>query len=285
MTVPTDHPPGAPDTHPGPATDADVAPWVAGLGLPGLADIHVHFLPDRVLTKVWDYFDAHGWSRSGDWPIRYRLPEAQRLAAVRALGLRAIPALTYAHKPGMAAWLNQWCADFAHRVPDAVHCGTFFPEPEAATYVPEALERGARLFKTHVTVGDFAPDDPLLDAAWSAVQDAGVPVVLHADQSARVVFFDLDGCLVDSTVPIRRCLDAAFADHDVRGLQVSDVARTCSVVVLLLSTRWWTGTGELTTRSARARRRGCGGLWSGLGCGRCGRPPRRWPCSLTVMTW
>src|SRR5690606_630050 len=61
------------------------------------------------------------------------------------------------------------------------------------------------------------------------------------------------------------------------GLQVSDVARTCSVVVLLLSTRWWTGTGELTTRSARARRRGCGGLWSGLGCGRCGRPPRRWP--------
>lgn len=39
--------------------------------------------------------------------------------------------------------------------------------------------------------------------------------MLHVDQSARVVFFDLDGCLVDSTVPIRRCLDAAFADHDL----------------------------------------------------------------------
>ena len=165
---------------PGPTTDADVPAWVAGLGLPGLADIHVHFLPEPVLRKVWAYFDTHGWSEGGDWRIHYRLPEAERLAVARSLGLRAIPALTYAHKPGMAAWLNQWCADFAERVPDAVPSGTFFPEPEAARYVPEALERGVRLFKTHVTVGDFDPTDPLLAPAWSAVQDAGVPVVLHA---------------------------------------------------------------------------------------------------------
>lgn len=174
--VPTDTTPD----HQGPATDAEVADWVAGLGLPGLADIHVHFLPERVLQKVWAYFDAHGWSEAGDWPIHYRLPEAERLAVVRSLGLRAVPALTYAHKPGMAAWLNSWCAEFTDRVPDAVPSGTFFPEPEAAQYVPEALERGVRLFKAHVTVGDFDPTDPLLDPAWSAVQDAGAPVVLHA---------------------------------------------------------------------------------------------------------
>src|SRR5690606_25668437 len=164
----------------GPATDADVPTWVSDLGLPGLADIHVHFLPERMLQRVWGYFDAHGWSEGGDWPIHYRLSEAERLARVRALGLRAVPALTYAHKPGMAAWLNEWCEDFAQRVPDAVPSGTFFPEPEAAAYVPEALDRGVRLFKTHVTVGGFDPTDPLLDPAWSAVQDAGVPVVLHA---------------------------------------------------------------------------------------------------------
>nr|WP_109474298.1 amidohydrolase family protein [Ornithinimicrobium cavernae] len=164
----------------GPGTDAEVAAWVTSLGLPGLADIHVHFLPERVLTKVWAHFDAHGWSAAGDWPIHYRLPEAERLDRVRELGLRAIPSLTYAHRPGMAAWLNDWCTDFAARVPEAVHSATFFPEPGAASYVLEALERGARLFKTHVTVGGFAPTDPLLDPAWSAVQDAQVPVVLHA---------------------------------------------------------------------------------------------------------
>lgn len=164
----------------GPATDAEVPGWVAGLGLPGLADIHVHFLPPRVLDKVWSHFDRTGWSAAGDWPIQYRLPEEERLAVVRRLGLAGIPALTYAHKPGMAAWLNQWCADFASRVPDAVPSGTFFPEPEAQTYVTEALERGVRLFKVHIRVGDFDPTDPLLDPSWSLVQDAGVPVVLHA---------------------------------------------------------------------------------------------------------
>lgn len=33
------------------------------------------------------------------------------------------------------------------------------------------------------------------------------------DADARVLFFDVDGCLVDSTEPIHVCLDAALADH------------------------------------------------------------------------
>lgn len=165
---------------PGPATDEAVPAYTTSLGLPGLADIHVHFLPERMLAKVWHAFDHHGWEEPGDWPIRYRLSEDERLATVRALGLRGIPSLTYPHKPGMAAWLNDWCAGFAARVPDAVHSGTFYPEPEAASYVPVALERGARLFKAHLQVGGYDPNDPLLDPVWSALQDAAAPVVLHA---------------------------------------------------------------------------------------------------------
>jgi hypothetical protein len=43
---------------PGPATDQDFPAYWRGLGLPGLADVHVHFLPPSVLAKVWAYFDA-----------------------------------------------------------------------------------------------------------------------------------------------------------------------------------------------------------------------------------
>lgn len=164
----------------GPLTDAEVPAYTAALGLPGLADIHVHFLPEPMLRKVWAFFDRHGWEQAGDWPIHYRYDEATRLRIVRDLGLRGIPALTYPHKPGMAAWLNDWCADFAQRVPDAVRSATFFPEPEARSYVREALDRGARLFKVHLQVGDFDPGDPLLQRVWGLLEDAGVPVVLHA---------------------------------------------------------------------------------------------------------
>lgn len=35
---------------------------------------------------------------------------------------------------------------------------------------------------------------------------------------ARVILFDLDGCIVDSTEPIRTCLDQAFAEHGLPAL-------------------------------------------------------------------
>jgi predicted TIM-barrel fold metal-dependent hydrolase len=163
-----------------PQRDKDVPGYWQALGLPGLADIHVHFLPARMLHKVWDYFDRGEEHYGQAWPVHYRMDEAGRLDAVRRLGLRAIPALAYAHKPGMAAWLNDWCAAFAARVPGAVHCATFYPEPGVGEQVEACLEAGARLFKLHVQVGGFSPADPLLDPAWAALERAAVPVVLHA---------------------------------------------------------------------------------------------------------
>ncbi|MGY3566902.1 amidohydrolase family protein [Sinomonas sp. RB5] len=164
----------------GPASDAEIPAYLERLGIPALADIHVHFLPSAMLEKVWAYFDAaedrYGWP----WPIAYRVSEEERLRLARSFGLAAIPALTYPHKPGMAAWLNAWCAEFARRVPDAVHCGTMYPEPDAADYVGHALASGARLFKVHLQVGGFGPDDPLLEPAWALLEDAAVPVVMHA---------------------------------------------------------------------------------------------------------
>jgi predicted TIM-barrel fold metal-dependent hydrolase len=155
------------------------------LGLPGLADIHVHFLPDSVQRKVWGVFDQAAEHYGTAWPVQYRTSEGERLSTFRSLGARAVPSLTYAHKPGMAGWLNEWCTDFAARVPDAVHSGTFFPEPSATHDVRESLAAGARLFKLHVQVGGFSPLDPLLDGPWSVLEAAGVPTVLHAGSAPR----------------------------------------------------------------------------------------------------
>lgn len=161
-------------------SDVEIPAYWRALGLPGLADIHLHFLPEPMLQKVWAYFDTAEEHYGRAWPIHYRLPEEERLRLLRSFGLRAIPSLCYPHKPGMAAWLNEWCRDFAARVPEAVLSATFYPEPSAEAYVTAALEAGARLFKSHVQVGRFSPTDALLDPVWGLLQEAGVPVVLHA---------------------------------------------------------------------------------------------------------
>ncbi len=160
-------------------TDAEVPAVWRGLGLPGLIDLHVHFMPKSVLDKVWAYFDAAGPLTGTAWPIAYRTQEQDRLDRLRALGVRAFPSLVYPHKPGMAAWLNSWAADFAAHESDVLHTATFYPEPGAAAYVRTALEAGARVFKSHVQVGAYDPRDPLLDDVWGSLAEAAVPVVVH----------------------------------------------------------------------------------------------------------
>ncbi|MDA8369073.1 MAG: amidohydrolase family protein [Nocardiopsaceae bacterium] len=160
----------------------DVEPVTAfwrGLGLPGLIDVHTHFMPKRVLDKVWAFFDGVGAWSGQPWPITYRMAEDQRVRRLRAFGVRAFSSLVYPHKPDMAAWLNGWAADFARRTPDCLHSATFYPEPEAPRYVTAAIEAGARVFKAHIQVGDYDPADPLLDGVWGALADSGIPVVIH----------------------------------------------------------------------------------------------------------
>ncbi|MDX6742281.1 amidohydrolase family protein [Actinocorallia sp. A-T 12471] len=158
---------------------AEVTAFWEELDLPGIIDVHTHFLPKRVMDKVWAYFDGVGPLTGVQWPIRYRADEDERLRTLRSFGVRAFTAMVYPHKPDMAAWLNSWAADFAARTPDCLHTATFFPEPDAAAYVRRAIEDGARVFKAHLQVGAYDPRDPLLDDVWGLLAEAGVPVVAH----------------------------------------------------------------------------------------------------------
>ncbi|MCF1593079.1 amidohydrolase family protein [Streptomyces muensis] len=167
--------------HPGPDPGSgEVRRFWGRLGLPGLVDVHTHFMPERVLRKVWAYFDALGPLTGGlEWPITYRAEEEERTALLREFGVRAFTSMLYPHKPGMAPWLNGWAADFARRTPDCLHTATLYPEPGVEAYVQEAVEAGARVFKAHVQVGAYDPADELLDGAWGLLAAAGIPVVIH----------------------------------------------------------------------------------------------------------
>jgi predicted TIM-barrel fold metal-dependent hydrolase len=157
--------------------DSRVPAFWRGLGLPGLIDVHVHFLPPRMLRRVWAYFDS---VRPRAWRIIYRWPDEDRVAHLETIGVRAYTALAYAHKPDMASDLNDWTLDFAAANPACVPSATFFPEPTALSYVDKALARGARIFKLHVQVGNFDPRHPLLDPVWGRLAEAGTPIVVHA---------------------------------------------------------------------------------------------------------
>jgi uncharacterized protein len=163
--------------------DADEAAEVrqvwSALGLPGVIDVHTHFMPKSVMDKVWQYFDSAGPLVGREWPINYRTAESERVQMLRQFGVLGFTALVYPHKPQMAAWLNQWAAQFSLETPDCLATATFYPEPDAGEYVAAAIAGGAQVFKAHVQVGRYEPNDPLLDPAWGAIEDAGIPVIIH----------------------------------------------------------------------------------------------------------
>jgi hypothetical protein len=156
-----------------------VRAWWQRLGLPGLVDVHTHFMPDRVLTKVWDYFDDAESVIGVEWPITYRFEEDRRIALLREFGAVAFTSMIYPHKPGMAEWLNRWGEEFARQVRGCLRTATFYPEPGVETYVREAVEGGARIFKAHLQVGAYDPNARELDGTWGLLAEAGIPVVTH----------------------------------------------------------------------------------------------------------
>jgi predicted TIM-barrel fold metal-dependent hydrolase len=132
------------------------------------------------MRKVREQFDTAGPLIGREWPLHYRGDDDELVGRLRALGVRRFTALPYAHRPGIASYLNGWAAELADQVPEALRCATFYPEPGVGEYVGELVAAGTEVFKVHVQVGDFSLLDPLLDEAWARVADAGTPVVVHA---------------------------------------------------------------------------------------------------------
>ena len=152
-----------------PVDDDDVPRYWRELGLPGLVDVHVHFLPERVQAKVWQYF-AEGETHYGaPWPLAYALPDEERLAVLDRLGVRAFPTLPYPHKAGMAAWLNDWSAEFAAAPPAGAAVGHLLPRAGGAGLRRRGARRAAPgSSRCTCRSGGFDPRDPLLDAGLGA---------------------------------------------------------------------------------------------------------------------
>ncbi|HUA41537.1 MAG TPA: amidohydrolase family protein [Streptosporangiaceae bacterium] len=180
-------------------TDDEVPGFLARLGIPGIVDAHVHFLPDSIQNAVWRWFDGV----TPPWPITYRGPADERLEILAGLCVRHHTALAYAHRPGMLPFLNDHTLGLATAVPAVIPTFTIYPEPGVTAEAERCLAAGGQAVKVHLQVGGFDATDPLLDGAWGSLQEAGVPVILHAGAVA-------DGSGNEEwcgPAPVRRLLD------------------------------------------------------------------------------
>ena len=142
-----------------------------------VVDAHTHLLPGRLAERVRVHFGAAA-SR-----LVYPLDHGEIRALLAADGVDEIWTLPYAHKPGVADWLNESARDVASTEGGVRVVGGATVHPADDRPV-EIVERaidvlGLRVLKLHCSVGQFSLDDPRLDPIWPLLIDRGVPVVVH----------------------------------------------------------------------------------------------------------
>ncbi|MCB1315537.1 MAG: amidohydrolase family protein [Leptospiraceae bacterium] len=143
-----------------------------------MIDIHVHFFPPAVFRAIWRFFETRS---SGLWNIRYRLHTDDHIRMLKDRGVRHFTTLVYAHKREMAAFLNDFVAEWSQREAAIIPFGTIFAGDgnviNAARDIFE--QRGFYGIKAHPFVSGEELDDPRFFPAYELMQSGGRILVCH----------------------------------------------------------------------------------------------------------
>jgi hypothetical protein len=143
-----------------------------------MIDMHVHFFPAPLFRAIWTYFETES---RGLWPIHSKVWGADLVRELSANGVRRFASLVYAHKPGLAAYLNDFVAQAAVEHPEIIPFGTVFAGDGACAAVGRALfeDRGFAGIKLHPFVSNEDLDDRRFFGVYETMEALGRVLVCH----------------------------------------------------------------------------------------------------------
>lgn len=142
----------------------------------GVVDAHVHLLPERLARAVQQSLAAEA-----GWTFEHPPDHEATVATLRDGGVEQFLALPYAHRPGLAAELNDWVCATADATEGAIPFATVHAaDDDVGAVVERAVASGARGLKFQLPVQGFPADDPRLDPAYEVATDHDLPIVFHA---------------------------------------------------------------------------------------------------------
>jgi len=150
-------------------------------GISRVIDSHVHVFPSKIFTAVQGWFDAYAWQ------IRYRMKSRELISFLLNHGVNKVVALQYAHKPGMAGFVNSYmarlCEEFLGQV---IGLATIFPGEEGAKQIlSQAFDAGLSGVKLHAHVQCFDMNSKELDEIYQICQEKNKPMVMHVGREPK----------------------------------------------------------------------------------------------------
>lgn len=138
-------------------------------------DVHVHLMPPQLLEAI-----RTALHREVGWSFSHPTDRTSIERQLRAAGVSRYFALPYAHKPDMAADLNEWVLAEASRSEMAVPFATVHGDDDVGQVVRTAFDEGARGLKFQCPVQQCGPTDPRLEPAFELAAEYNRPILFHA---------------------------------------------------------------------------------------------------------
>ena len=143
-----------------------------------MIDIHVHFFPSRVFQAIWNYFETESF---GLWKVHYKVHGPEHVATLKQEGVERFTSLVYAHRPGMAHFLNEFVRESAQEIPELIPFGTIFAGDGNTAAVAQRIfeEYGFHGIKLHPFVSQEMLDDERFFPAYDVMEGMGKILLCH----------------------------------------------------------------------------------------------------------
>jgi hypothetical protein len=142
-----------------------------------IIDFHVHLFPDRLFDAIWEHF-----SNNYGWNVLYHLYYRQCVDHLRENGIGPIAYSNYAHRKGMATYLNEWNVKVLDEIPDLYCFAAYHPEDEDGPGMAASVVQHPKIlgFKLQLLVQRFYPHDERLYPLYDILMENGKWLLIHA---------------------------------------------------------------------------------------------------------
>ncbi len=146
-------------------------------------DSHTHFFPPQIFQAIWNFFEKP--DENGNilgWPINYKLQTKELVRFLENQNVKAFTTYNYAHKYGIADYINEWVKDFCINYKNAIPFGCVWPEDkDRMEYIRKIID-DYNFFgiKIQPLVQNFYPDDERMYKIYNLIVDRGKWICFHA---------------------------------------------------------------------------------------------------------
>jgi predicted TIM-barrel fold metal-dependent hydrolase len=145
-------------------------------------DAHCHFFPPQLFNAIWNFFektDNQGNTRG--WPINYKRSPEELVRFLNEHNVKAFTTYNYAHKKGVADYINEWVNGFCKKYKNAIPFGSVWPEDkDRVKYIKKIFDDyDFHGIKIQPLVQNFYLDDKRMYEIYDLILDRGKWLCVH----------------------------------------------------------------------------------------------------------